>query len=242
MPIDAAVVCRDVERSYQLDGSGPAGRHRPGVDSVPALRGVTLSLPRGSFTALMGPSGSGKSTLLRLLACIDRADAGVVEIDGTDVTRLSRSRRVRLRRKRLGFMFQSPPDNLLEYLTVRQHLQLGARLRGLSKKDPQIDELLDALGLTSRAKHLPKQLSGGEQQRVAIAFAAVGPPAVLVADEPTGQLDHSTVDSVLAAFGVLANRGVAVVAATHDPTVARSADRVVRMRDGRIEEEDPWRR
>jgi putative ABC transport system ATP-binding protein len=208
---------------------------------VPALRGVTLSLPRGSFTALMGPSGSGKSTLLRLLACIDRADAGRVEIDGTEVTRLSRARRVRLRRKRLGFMFQSPPDNLLEYLTVRQHLQLGARLRGLSRRDPQIDELLDALGLTSRAKHLPKQLSGGEQQRVAIAFAAVGPPALLVADEPTGQLDHSTVDSVLGAFAVLATRGVAVVAATHDPTVASAADRVVRMRDGRIEEEDRWR-
>jgi ABC-type lipoprotein export system ATPase subunit len=189
----------------------------------------------------MGPSGSGKSTLLRLLACIDRADAGSVQIDGTDVTRLSRARRVRLRRKRLGFMFQAPPDNLLEYLTVRQHLQLGARMRGLSKRDPQIDELLDALGLASRAKHLPKQLSGGEQQRVAIAFAAVGPPALLVADEPTGQLDHSTVDSVLAAFAVLATRGVAVVAATHDPTVARSADRVVRMRDGRIEEEEPWR-
>jgi putative ABC transport system ATP-binding protein len=230
MPTDTAVVCKDVQRSYQLDGS-----------TVPALRGVTLSLPRGSFTALMGPSGSGKSTLLRLLACIDRADAGLVEIDGTDVTRLSRSRRVRLRRKRLGFMFQAPPDNLLEYLTVRQHLQLGARLRGLSGRDPQIDELLDALGLTSRAKHLPKQLSGGEQQRVAIAFAAVGPPALLVADEPTGQLDHSTVDSVLEAFAVLATRGVAVVAATHDPTVARTADRVVRMRDGRIEEEEPWR-
>jgi putative ABC transport system ATP-binding protein len=241
MPTEIAVVCKDVQRSYQLDGGGSAGRHGPEGNLIPALRGVTLSLPRGSFTALMGPSGSGKSTLLRLLACIDRADAGSVQIDGTDVTRLSRARRVRLRRKRLGFMFQAPPDNLLEYLTVRQHLQLGARMRGLSKRDPQIDELLDALGLASRAKHLPKQLSGGEQQRVAIAFAAVGPPALLVADEPTGQLDHSTVDSVLAAFAVLATRGVAVVAATHDPTVARSADRVVRMRDGRIEEEEPWR-
>lgn len=221
-----AVLCRDVERSYRLDGS-----------TVPALRGVSLTLERGSFTALMGPSGSGKSTLLRLLACIDRADAGAVEIDGTDVTRLSRSRRVRLRRKRLGFMFQSPPDNLLEYLTVRQHLELGARLRGLSARDRQVEELIDALGLTSRARHLPRQLSGGEQQRVAIAFAAVGPPALLVADEPTGQLDHSTVDSVLDAFAVLASRGVAVVAATHDPGVAGRADRIVRMRDGRIEED-----
>ncbi len=222
-PEAGAVTCRGVERAYHLDAA-----------EVPALRGVDLTLPRGSFTALVGPSGSGKSTLLRLLACVDRADSGQVLIDGTDVTRLSRGRRVRMRRKRIGYMFQSPADNLLEYLTVRQHLELGARLRGLRGFGNEVTAMLERLGLPDRADHLPHQLSGGEQQRTAIGFAAIGPPAVLVADEPTGQLDHSTVDSVLAAFAVLAETGVAVVAATHDPAVASRADQVIQMRDGQV--------
>jgi ABC-type lipoprotein export system ATPase subunit len=212
-----------VERHYRLGGT-----------NIPAVRGVTLDLPRGSFTALVGPSGSGKSTLLRLLGCVDRADSGTVRIDGVDVTRLSRRGRVRMRRTRVGFLFQAPQDNLVEYLTVRQHLVLGARLRGLRARDRQVGELLDALALTARADHLPRELSGGEQQRVAVGFAALGPPALLVTDEPTGQLDHSTVDSVLDAFAVLAARGVAVIAATHDPVVAERADRVVVMRDGQV--------
>jgi putative ABC transport system ATP-binding protein len=219
---DPAVRCQDVVRTYRIEGS-----------AVAALRGVTVELAAGAITALMGPSGSGKSTLLRLLACMDRPDEGSIVIDGADVVGLSRSGRVQLRRRRLGFMFQSPADNLLGYLTVREHLELGAQLRGISTKDPQIDLLLDRLGLADRAGHRPSQLSGGEQQRVAIGFAAVGPPALLVADEPTGQLDHTTVDSVLDAFEVLAATGVAVVAATHDPAVARRAHHVVQMRDGR---------
>ncbi|HWB34937.1 MAG TPA: ATP-binding cassette domain-containing protein, partial [Rugosimonospora sp.] len=207
---EPVVACRDVQRTYRLDGS-----------TVPALRGVDLDLAPGSFTALVGPSGSGKSTLLRVLACVDRPDSGSIEIAGRQVARLSRSGRVRLRRRQLGFVFQAPGDNLLDYLTVRQHLNLAAQLRRQSRRRAGIDPLLERLGLTSRADHLPKQLSGGEQQRAAIAFAAVGPPALLVADEPTGQLDHSIVDSVLDAFVALAATGVAVVAATHDPVVAR---------------------
>ncbi|MFS8480034.1 MAG: ABC transporter ATP-binding protein [Micromonosporaceae bacterium] len=219
-----AASCRDVVRAYRIDGS-----------SVVALRGVTLDLAPGTVTALVGPSGSGKSTLLRLLACLDRPDKGSIRIDGTEVAELPRSGRARLRRRRLGFMFQNPADNLLGYLTVREHLELGAQLRGMSAKDPQIDDLLDRLGLADRAGHRPHQLSGGQQQRVAIAFAALGPPALLVADEPTGQLDHATVDSVLDAFAVLAEMGVAIVAATHDLAVARRADRVIQMRDGQVE-------
>jgi putative ABC transport system ATP-binding protein len=219
-----AVRCRGVVRAYHLDAS-----------TVTALRGVDLVLPRGSFTALVGPSGSGKSTLLRLLACVDRADEGAVEIDGIDVTRMSRGGRVRLRRRRLGYIFQNPADNLLAYLTVREHLQLGAQLRGLSERDDQVNRMLDRLGLADRAAHLPRQLSGGEQQRAAIGFVALGPPALLVADEPTGQLDHAAVDAVLAAFTMLAAAGLAVVAATHDPAVARRADQVIRMRDGRVD-------
>jgi len=223
-PDPPAVRCRGVCRAYHLDGS-----------DVPALRGVDLDLPAGSFTALVGPSGSGKSTLLRLLACVDRPDSGSIEIDGQPAHRLSARGRVRLRRRRLGYVFQAPADNLLEYLTVRGHLRLGAQLRGLPGTTAQIDRMLDRLGLAGHADRLPRQLSGGEQQRVAIGFAAIGPPAVLIADEPTGQLDHSTVDSVLDAFAVLAEGGMAVLAATHDPVVARRADTVVRMRDGAIE-------
>ena len=221
-----ALICRDVVRNYEIE---------PG-NVVPALRGVDLTVESGTFAALMGPSGSGKSTLLRLLACVDRPNSGTISIAGRDAAALSRRRRVKLRRNRLGFMFQNPADNLLEYLTVRQHLRLAAQIRGLSRRNRHGDELLELLGMSDRANHLPRQLSGGEQQRVAFAFAAVGPPALLVADEPTGQLDHSIVGDVLDAFVALATTGVAIIAATHDPVVARSATRVIRMRDGRIEE------
>jgi ABC-type lipoprotein export system ATPase subunit len=228
MPAEPAAVCRAVARTYRADSS-----------AVPALRGVDLSLPAGSITALVGPSGSGKSTLLRLLACIDRPDSGQIRIAGTEVAQLSRTGRVKLRRMRLGYVHQNPADNLLDYLTVREHLELGAALRGLRPADSQLAALLDRLALAARAGHLPRRLSGGEQQRTAIGFAAVGPPALLVADEPTGQLDHTTAGEVLAALRVLATTGVAVVAATHDPAVARQADRVVQLRDGQIVEEEP---
>ncbi|HEY7222041.1 MAG TPA: ATP-binding cassette domain-containing protein [Micromonosporaceae bacterium] len=199
------------------------------------MRGVDLDLAPGTFTALVGPSGSGKSTLLRLLACVDRPDGGSIEINGVETATLSRRGRRRLRRRRIGYMFQAPADNLLGYLTVRQHLRLAAQLRGVRPRDGQAEALLERLGLGDRGRHLPKQLSGGEQQRVGIAFASLGPPVLLVADEPTGQLDHTTVDSVLDGFLAMAEAGVAVVVATHDPAVWRRAQRVVRMRDGVIE-------
>ncbi|GIH12875.1 ABC transporter ATP-binding protein [Rugosimonospora africana] len=220
-----AVRCRGVLRTYHLDGS-----------EVSALRGVDLDLAPGTFTALVGPSGSGKSTLLRLLACVDRPDRGSIQIDGVEAASLSRRGRLRLRRRTLGFMFQAPADNLLDYLTVRQHLRLAAQLRGLPADIDLEEDTLERLGLAGRAEHLPRQLSGGEQQRVGIAFAAFGPPALLLADEPTGQLDHGAVDGVLDAFLAMAAAGVAVVAATHDPAVAGRAHQVVRMRDGIIEE------
>lgn len=222
------VVCRAVIRSYRISAD----------DIVPALKGVDLQLHPGTVTALIGPSGSGKSTLLRLLACVDRPDSGSILVQGRDTARLSRGRRVRLRRRSLGYMFQSPADNLLDYLTVRQHLKLAAQMRGRRVRRSDVDDLLERLGLAGRADNLPRQLSGGEQQRAAIAFAAVGPPALLVADEPTGQLDHDTVGDVLDAFTALARTGVAIVAATHDPIVAQRADRVVHMVDGRIRTDD----
>ncbi|HEU0242080.1 MAG TPA: ABC transporter ATP-binding protein [Micromonosporaceae bacterium] len=224
---DSNVACMNVIRTYRISSD----------DTVQALNGVDLELQPGTVTALIGPSGSGKSTLLRLLACVDRPDSGLILIQGRDTARLSRARRVKFRRRRLGYMFQNPADNLIEYLTVRQHLRLAARMRGVRLRRREMDELLDRLGIGAKANNLPRQLSGGEQQRASIAFAAVGPPALLVADEPTGQLDHDTVGDVLDAFAALASTGVTIVAATHDPIVAQRADRVVHMVDGRIEEE-----
>lgn len=224
VPDTPALACDTVTRQYGVDGT-----------LVPVLRGVSFTLPQGGVTALVGPSGSGKSTLLRLLACLDRPDSGQIRIDGVDVAGMSRRGRVRMRRRRLGLLFQAPADNLLGCLTVREHVALGARLRGRdSGAAATVSGLLDRLGLAGRADHYPAQLSGGEQQRTAIAFNAVGQPALLVADEPTGQLDHTTAGEVLAAFRALADAGMTIVAATHDPVVAAHADRVLQLRDGRL--------
>ena len=219
------VVCRNVMRSYRISAD----------DTVPALKGVDLDLHPGTVTALIGPSGSGKSTLLRLLACVDRPDSGSILIQGRNTARLSRARRVKLRRRRLGYMFQNPADNLLDYLTVRQHLRLAAQMRGVSVRHGEADELLERLGLTSRANNLPRQLSGGEQQRAAIAFAAIGPPALLVADEPTGQLDQETGKQIMRLLrAVVRSEGVTALVATHDPALIDIADSVLNLEDGRI--------
>lgn len=218
---EAAAVCRGVHRRYDI-GSG----------AVAALRGVDLEVTSGAVLALMGPSGSGKSTLLRLFACLDRADRGQVVLDGRDTTAMSRRQRLRLRRSRVGFVFQDPAQNLIEHLTVRQHLALAASLRGLRASGKAITAMLDRLGLAERVDYFPQQLSGGQQQRVAIAFAALGAPALLVADEPTGQLDHDSGAAVMQALHALAAEGTAVLVATHDRGVARQAHRVVVLRDG----------
>ncbi|GAA1530197.1 hypothetical protein GCM10009827_054550 [Dactylosporangium maewongense] len=213
--------CVGVSRSYRVDGH-----------LVPALVDVDVSAPAGMITAVIGPSGSGKSTLLRLLTGMDSPDEGTVTIAGQDLGTLPAAGRARLRRERLGLVRQDPGDNLLAYLTVRQHLRLAAQIRGVPEATGEA--LLEPLGIAGRADHLPHQLSGGERQRVAIAFAAVGPPSVLVADEPTGQLDHGNVDAVVTALRVIADAGVAVIAATHDPAVWQRADRVVRLQAGRV--------
>lgn len=215
------VVCKEVFRSYETL-SGP----------VEVLRGVDLTIPRRSITALRGPSGSGKSTLLRLIACIERAADGTVAIEGRDTTTMSRRKRRHLRRRDIGVIAQDPAANLLDYLTVQQHLQLGARMRGLRASKREMTGLLDRLGIADRADHKPRELSGGQQQRVAVAFAAMGHPALIVADEPTGHLDHVSGDAVMQALAAVAESGVAVVIATHDRIVAERADRIIDLADG----------
>jgi putative ABC transport system ATP-binding protein len=205
---------------------------------VRALTDVDVDVARGAVTALVGPSGSGKSTLLRILACLQRPERGSVALAGIETTALSARARRALRRTHIGYVFQDPADNLLDYLTVGEHLTLGARLRGNTGTSvPQ--EILHALGLADRVDHHPRELSGGEQQRAALAFAAAGSPTLLVADEPTAQLDPTATGRVLDALRRLADHGHAVLAATHDPQVGAIADRVVELVDGRHVEPTP---
>jgi putative ABC transport system ATP-binding protein len=191
-------------------------------------------------SAVVGPSGSGKSSLLRILAGLDRPTAGQVQIGGMRLSGLPVARLRRVRRRLLGYVFQRPADNLIPYLTVAEHLRLAAGLRGAREGDG--GELLELLGLADRRRHLPRQLSGGEQQRLAFAKAVVGDPPVVVADEPTAELDRASGAALLAAVAALAARGTGLVLATHDPAVVGLAERTLYLRHGAMERRRPGRR
>ncbi|MEU2283084.1 ABC transporter ATP-binding protein [Streptomyces sp. NPDC013178] len=200
---------------------------------VIALDDVTLALPRGSFTAVMGPSGSGKSTLLQCAAGLDRPDSGSVRIGGTELTGLSERRLTLLRRQRIGFVFQS--FNLLPALTAEQNVALPLRLAGRRPSKARVREALRQVGLAERGRHRPGELSGGQQQRVALARALITRPEVLFGDEPTGALDSTTGREVLTLLrGMVDGDGRTVVMVTHDPVAASYADRVVFLVDGRV--------
>ncbi|HEX2163979.1 MAG TPA: ABC transporter ATP-binding protein [Thermoanaerobaculia bacterium] len=199
--------------------------------------GVDLAVERGEFVAVLGPSGSGKSTLLALMAGLDRPDAGEVWLDGEPVHRLSEDRLALLRRHRVGFVFQS--FQLLGNLTARENVLLPLELLDEPDAGRRADALLAAVGLGERGHHYPTQLSGGEQQRVALARAFAPRPALLLADEPTGNLDSATGERVLDLLAELrAAEGTTLVLVTHDPAVAGRADRRVHLRDGRIERDE----
>ena len=223
--LGVAASCPDVRRTFRL-ASGP----------VDALRGVTASFDRGAVTAIVGPSGSGKSTLLRILAGLDQPTAGQVAVEGRNLRDLSRRDRRTLRRRRVGFLFARPADNLLPYLTAIEHVRLAAELRAprADAEAGEARELLAALGLGHRADHRPAQLSGGEQQRLALATAVIGEPALVLADEPTAELDQGSAETLVAALAGLAGRGVALVVASHDPIVAGAANAVLRLSDGTV--------
>ena len=219
---DAVVRARDLTRRY---GKGDT--------TVDALRGVTVEFERGRLTAVMGPSGSGKSTLMHLLAGLDRPTGGSVEIDGIEITRLKDRQLTKFRRDKVGFIFQS--FNLLPMLSAAENLALPLTIAGRSPDRRFLATLVDRIGLGDRLDHRPAELSGGQQQRVAVARALVSRPAVLFADEPTGNLDSSTGREVLSLLrGSVDELGQTIVIVTHDPGAATVADRVLFLKDGAI--------
>jgi putative ABC transport system ATP-binding protein len=216
--------CQSLTRSYVSGGR-----------EITVLRDTTFDLEPGAFLAITGPSGSGKSTLLGLLAGLDRPTRGRVVLDGHDLAALSEDERARVRAEAVGFVFQS--FHLIPTLTARENIQVPLELRGEDGR-ARADELLERVGLGDRGHHYPAQLSGGEQQRVAVARAFAHRPKILFADEPTGNLDAANGQNVIALLGELnREQGTTLVLVTHDPDLAGRAHRVIRLRDGAVVED-----
>jgi len=226
---------QDQETILSLEG---VGRQLPsGGKMLQVLADVDLDVAEGEFVAVLGPSGSGKSTLLALMAGLDRPSSGRVVVAGERIDRLSEDRLALMRRHTIGFVFQS--FQLLGNFTARENIMLPMELLGRSDARSRADRLLESVGLADRGHHYPSQLSGGEQQRVALARAFAPKPALLLADEPTGNLDGATGRVVLDLLTEMrASEGATLVLVTHDPAVAALADRRIHLRDGRIEREE----
>ncbi len=222
----ALITARGLRKTYWSDGA-----------DVRALDGFDLDVEAGSFVAVMGPSGSGKSTLLHMLGALDVPDAGEVTFDGRELSALSRTELAHVRRKQVGFVFQF--FNLVPVLTVEENVGLPLVLDGVAetKAANRVGKILDTVGLDPQRTKLPAQLSGGEQQRAAVARAVINDPVLLLADEPTGNLDRRSGADVMSLLRSLNEKGQTLVVVTHDPTVAGFAPRVVFMRDGKLVDE-----
>ena len=226
----------------QLDGqvvvaSNISRRYGDGEAAVDALVDVSTGFERGRFTAIMGPSGSGKSTLMHILAGLDKPTSGTVTLDGQEITNLDDGDLTKLRRDKLGFVFQF--FNLLPVLTAEENLVLPLSIAGRKPDDAWLDQLVDTVGLADRRTHRPSELSGGQQQRVAVARALVSKPAVVFADEPTGNLDSKASAAVLKLLRQAVDQfDQTVIMVTHDPAAAAHADRLITLRDGEIVHDD----
>jgi putative ABC transport system ATP-binding protein len=219
--------------SHAVSATSLTRTYGDGDSAVHALRGVSLDLPAGQFTAVMGPSGSGKSTLMHLLAGLDTPTSGAVQVAGEDITRMKDRDLTRLRRRHIGFVFQS--FNLLPTLSAEENVLLPLSIAGRRPPADEVGALMDRVGLSERRGHRPAQLSGGQQQRVAIARALITRPTVLFADEPTGNLDSEAGAGILALLRDAVDLdGQTTLMVTHDPRAAATADRVLYLADGRI--------
>jgi putative ABC transport system ATP-binding protein len=215
---------RDLTRRYEMGG-----------ETIHALRGVNLDIQRNEYVAIMGPSGSGKSTMMNLVGCLDTPSSGEYWLNGQEVSRLSDNALARVRNREIGFVFQT--FNLLPRATALHNVELPLVYAGVATKTrrEQAARALTQVGLAERMGHKPNELSGGQRQRVAIARALVNRPSILLADEPTGNLDSVTSEEIMRVFGELHATGQTVVMVTHEPDIAACAARVVTLRDGRIE-------
>jgi len=227
--VDRVIEIKDLTKVYQM-----------GEVEVRALAGINLSIDRGEFVAVMGPSGSGKSTLMNILGCLDRPTTGTYRLDGVDVSELNRDQRAVVRNAKIGFVFQS--FNLLARTSAIENVELpllyGETGWTRAQRDDAARQALSRVGLAGRESHYPSQLSGGQQQRVAIARALVTDPALLLADEPTGNLDSQTSEEIMGIFQSLNDTQKTVVLITHEPDIARHAQRIVHVRDGRIHQDE----
>lgn len=223
-PDPGILVARDVTKIY-----------RTGVETVEALRSVSVSVPRGEFLAVMGPSGSGKTTFLNCLSGLDSIDSGTVLIEGSDIHDMPDALRSVYRAQKMGFIFQS--FNLIPVFTAAENVELPLLLSGAAPGTARrrAEETLERVGLGHRKNHRPNELSGGEQQRVTIARALAGDPAIVWADEPTGNLDTETAESIMSLIIELNRDGLTIVLVTHDASMGRRASRLITMRDGTIE-------
>jgi putative ABC transport system ATP-binding protein len=213
--------------------------YRMGSVEVRALYGVDLSIDDGDLVAIMGPSGSGKTTLMNILGCLDIPTSGRYLLDGTDVSTLSDNRLAKIRSRKIGFVFQS--FNLIPRTSAIRNVELPLVYAGAHDRRARARSVLEQVGLSEREKHMPNELSGGQQQRVAIARALINDPTMLLADEPTGNLDTASSVEILKLLGALNDAGRTVVIITHEVEIARFAKRVVRLRDGRIESDQVQR-
>ncbi len=219
----------DIEKTYHKSKAAPPVR---------ALDGVSLDIPTNQYVAIMGASGSGKSTMMNILGCLDRPTKGRYDLDGVNVAQMNDEDLSKVRGRKLGFVFQA--FNLIPQLTVQQNVEVPLFYQGVPTKAraERAMESLSRVGLSERLGHRPAELSGGQMQRVAIARALVTRPALLLADEPTGNLDSTTGDSILALFDALHDEGLTIVMVTHDDDVAVRCQRIVRLKDGKLERDD----
>lgn len=219
---------------HLIELNGVSKIYQMGAESLHALDNVTLSITRGETVAILGPSGSGKSTMMNILGCLDSPSSGKYQLDGRDVSTLSTNELAKIRNKKIGFVFQS--FNLLDYSNTLDNVCLPLIYRGVSAKERKKAgiEVLSRLGLSDRLKHRPSELSGGQRQRVAVARALVTNPDVLLADEPTGNLDSESGEAVIKLFEALSDQGKTVIIVTHDLSLAKRMSRIVEIKDGHI--------